>query len=65
MFEYVEFERENLNDVLDEEKRYGEDLKVDVLKLEKMIEIILEEFEKIRIERESLFIVKVILEKKL
>lgn len=65
MFEYVEFERENLNDVFDEEKRYGEDLKVDVLKLEKMIEIILEEFEKIRIERESLFIVKVILEKKL
>ncbi|RIA04637.1 hypothetical protein BRARA_K01109 [Brassica rapa] len=65
MLEHVELERENLNDALDEEKRHGEDLKADVSKSEKMIETTLEEFEKIRIERESLSTVKAILEKKL
>lgn len=63
VFWQVEVEREEVGKVFDEEKRYGEDFKVDVLKLEKMIEIILVEFEEVKIEQESLFIVKNDLEK--
>jgi len=54
----VELRREEADKALDEEKRNGEDLKAEVLKSEKMVAKTLEELEKVKIERKSLFSAK-------